>query len=81
MRLLAIERDLEIIGEAARRVSDDMKSSVTDIPWRDINGRRNVLAHDYGSIDHELIWQQTLTQLPWLIQTLDALIPPTGDDH
>jgi uncharacterized protein with HEPN domain len=80
MRLLAVERGLEIIGEAARRVSSSLKLSVPDIPWREINGLRNVLAHDYGSIDHELIWNQTLPKLPNLVQQLDALIPPLSDD-
>ena len=76
MRLLAVERNLEIIGEAARRVSSELKTSVSGIAWREINGLRNILAHDYSSINHRRIWNETLPKLHELIEQLDELIPP-----
>ena len=53
MRQLAVKRAVEIIGEAARQVSEPVKSANSDIPWRLIVAQRNVLAHDYGAIDPE----------------------------
>ncbi|HEX5370550.1 MAG TPA: HepT-like ribonuclease domain-containing protein [Dehalococcoidia bacterium] len=47
----AIERELEIVGEAARRISDTYRTAHPEIPWRSIIGLRNVLAHDYANVD------------------------------
>ena len=57
MLVRAIERNLEIVGEAARRVSADFRVTHADIPWRQIIGQRNVLAHEYGQIDHQLLFR------------------------
>ena len=51
--LLALERLMEILGECARGVPEDFRLSYDEIPWRAIIGMRNVLAHEYGSIDHK----------------------------
>jgi uncharacterized protein with HEPN domain len=56
MMQLAIERLIEIMGEAARRISDDFKESHPEIPWKNIIAQRNVLAHEYDNIRQELIW-------------------------
>jgi uncharacterized protein with HEPN domain len=53
---LAVERALEIIGEAARLVSPTFKAKHGAIPWKEIIGQRNVLAHEYGEINQERIW-------------------------
>ncbi len=55
--LRAIERGVEIIGEAARRVSASYTDAHQEIPWRKIIGQRNILAHEYGQIDHELLYK------------------------
>ena len=54
---LAVERALEIIGEAARRVSENFKSAHPEIPWHKIIAQRNVLAHEYGEIKQDRIWR------------------------
>jgi len=72
----AIERTLEILGEAARRVSPECRAAHAGIPWKDIIGQRNVLAHDYGQIDHELLYQTVRQDLPALAHQLEALLPP-----
>ncbi len=51
MLVRATERGVEIIGEAARRVSPEFQAAHIDIPWRQIIGQRNILAHEYGQID------------------------------
>ena len=56
MRKLAVERQLEIIGQAANKVSKETQDNLSDIPWGNIIGLRNKLAHDYGEILAERIW-------------------------
>ena len=56
---LAVERALEIIGEAARLVSPPFKANHAEIPWKEIIGQRNVLAHEYGEINQERIWSRS----------------------
>lgn len=73
---LVIERRIEIIGEAARRVSESLKSAHPEIPWRLIIAQRNVLIHDYDEIDHVRIWKLVLEQIPKLIVQLEPLLPP-----
>jgi uncharacterized protein with HEPN domain len=53
--LRATERDLEILGEAARGVSETVRNEHPEIPWRGLVGRRNVLTHEYGNIDYDLL--------------------------
>src|SRR5665647_2004225 len=52
----AVERHIEIIGEAANHVSEDFQKVHPDIPWRSIIGQRHVLIHEYGEIKHERVW-------------------------
>ena len=72
----AVERRLEILGEAARRVSDPFKRSHQEIPWQKIIAQRNVLAHEYGDIVPMLVWKTVITHIPILIAQLEPLIPP-----
>jgi len=76
---LAVERALEIIGEAARRVSNAFQQAHPELPWRQIIGQRNVLAHNYGDIDPGMVWAVVTQRLPELVRQLDALIPPIVD--
>ncbi|MCF6284906.1 MAG: DUF86 domain-containing protein [Candidatus Hydrogenedentes bacterium] len=79
----AVERNIEIIGEAARRVSADTRDSLPDIPWRAIIGLRNVLVHEYDEIRHEILWKLCGGELPLLIRQLEATgadSPLQGDD-
>ena len=76
---LAVERLVEIIGEAARRVSDACRQAHPEIPWRGIIAQRHVLAHEYGEIQHERIWALVTKHLPELIGLLEPLVPPPPD--
>jgi uncharacterized protein with HEPN domain len=75
-RRLATERRLEIIGEAARNVSQVFQDAHREIPWRQIIGLRNVLAHEYGEIKHERVFQIITQRIPALVEALEALVPP-----
>jgi len=76
----AVERQLEIIGEAARRISSDFHADHPEIPWRSIIGLRNILIHEYGEVRSDRIWLITRTGIPQLIVMLDPLIPPIDDE-
>ena len=77
---LAIERRVEIIGEAARRVSPAFQQSHPEVPWRRIIAQRNVLAHEYGEIQDEIMWRLATVRIPELISLLEPLVPSPPDD-
>ena len=76
----AIERTVEIIGESARRVSSRYQNSHPEIPWREIIGQRNILAHEYGQIDHELLYKTATEDIPALIEVIENLLPPLDEN-
>ena len=73
--LRAVERMVEIIGEAAGHVSASGKETTPDIPWHEIIGQRNILAHEYGQIDHELLYKTIVDDVPELIRRLEKALP------
>jgi uncharacterized protein with HEPN domain len=75
---LAVERAVEIIGEAARRVSEDYQGKHPEIPWRSIIALRNVLAHEYGEIQQERMWRVVSQRIPELITLLERLDLPSS---
>lgn len=62
----AVVRQLEIIGEATKRVSDEFRLKHTKIPWRRMAGLRDVLIHDYMGVDIDAVWQVTQRDIPEL---------------
>lgn len=70
----AVVRCIEVIGEAARQVSADTRQRAPQIPWYLIVGTRNVLAHDYGAVDLERIYDVVTKQVPELLGHLSVLI-------
>ena len=74
----AVERGLEILGEAARHVSAEVRAAHPEIPWSGIVGQRNVLAHEYGEIKPERVWRVATERLPDLIRMLEPLVPGDG---
>ena len=72
---LAVERRIEILGEAARRVSTSFKEAHPEIPWRPIVDQRNFLIHAYDKVADERIWQLAVVEIPALIEKLSPLIP------
>ncbi len=71
----AVERQVEIIGEAARRISESTRHAHPEVPWRGIVGQRNVLAHEYDAVLDEAIWSIASKRIPELIRTLSAFVP------
>ena len=59
----AVLRNLETLGEAAKRVDEETRALAPDAPWREITGFRDVLAHDYLEIDLDLVWNVVDSEL------------------
>jgi uncharacterized protein with HEPN domain len=71
----AVERHVEIIGEAAKRVSEGFRAAHAEIPWRSIVGVRNILAHDYGEVKDDKMWIVATESIPELVEALCVLVP------
>ena len=74
IRVLALEPALEVVGEAARNVTQERKDATPDIPWKQINGQRNALAHQYGDIDHFQLFRTASEDIPRLIGVLQRIL-------
>jgi uncharacterized protein with HEPN domain len=72
----AVERKIEIIGEAACKVSATFQDEHPEIPWSKIRGQRHVLAHDYGDIEHDRLWDVATIHAPALAAQIESLLPP-----
>lgn len=72
----AIIKVVEIVGEAASRVSEVTKEAHPEVPWQEIVGLRNRIVHAYFEIDLELIWQIVHEDVPVLIDRLEQMVPP-----
>lgn len=70
---LALTHLVQIVGEAARRVSDDFRAAHPEIPWATIVGMRHKIVHDYIHADYETVWETVTTDLPVLIEPLSQI--------
>jgi len=74
MLILSIIKDIEIIGEAASKVTEETKMKFHEIPWKDIIGMRNRLIHGYFDVDIKLVWNTVKNNLPSLIGQLNSIL-------
>ena len=70
----AVIRNLEVIGEAAKQIPQDLRKSAPDIPWRMICGFRDHLAHAYFGLDNDTVWEVVTTELPVLTAAVGQLL-------
>lgn len=70
----AVIRCVEVVGEAARQVSDETRRRAPGIPWSLMVGMRNILVHDYGAVDLERVYHVVTEHLPLLMESVDGLI-------
>lgn len=76
----AVLRNLEVIGEAARHVPEPIRQRYEDIPWAQITGMRNVLAHEYFGVRLPLIWRTVRVSLPQVKPAFARLLENEPDD-
>jgi uncharacterized protein with HEPN domain len=67
-------RQLEVIGEATKQLSEELRSKHNVIPWRRIAGMRDVLIHDYMGVDLNAVWEVTQRDLPKLKHEVEAIL-------
>jgi uncharacterized protein with HEPN domain len=70
---LALAHLVQVIGEAARRVSPTGQTAHPEIPWREITGMRHKIVHDYLDVDEDIVWEVVTRDLPSLITILEAM--------
>ena len=70
----AVIRQLEIIGEATKRLSKELCSQHADIPWRRMAGLRDVLIHDYMGVDINAVWEITQNELPVVKKRIETIL-------
>ena len=72
---VAVTHYIQIVGEAARRVSGPRRDSIPQLPWEKIVGMRHRLVHDYFNVRLPIVWSALNDVLPNLIQALEAILP------
>jgi len=69
-----VRRSLEVVGEAAKNVSSEMRGRHHEISWREIAGTRDRLIHGYFDVDYEVIWSIITIDLPVLVRQLELIL-------
>jgi uncharacterized protein with HEPN domain len=70
----AVVRSLEIIGEATRKIPEDIRERYPDVPWEEIIGMRNRLIHEYFGVDLDIVWQTIQNDLVPLKTAISAML-------
>ncbi len=73
--LLGLVKLIEIVGEAAKRVSAQTQTKFPQIPWPQIVAMRNRLVHGYDKVDYDRVWTVATEELPPLIEQLSRIVP------
>jgi len=81
MLVFALTRAIEIIGEAASKISSETQNKHSEVPWAQIIGMRNRIVHAYFDINLDRLWDTVVVSLPVLEHQLEQLIPPNEFDE
>lgn len=74
MALDAVVRNIEIIGEATKNLSKELKQAHPEVPWQKIAGMRNKMIHEYFGIDAEILWLTVTEDIPMLKKLIKPLL-------
>lgn len=72
--VLSIIKEIEIIGEAANKISGEIKKAHTEIPWTEIVTMRNRLIHTYFDVDLDVVWSTAIEDIPRLLSQIEKLL-------
>ena len=81
--VFAVARAVEVVGEAARAIPEEVRSLAPEVPWRQIVSTRNKIAHQYFAVKLDVVWNIVQNDLPPLIASMErllALLEPGDDD-
>jgi uncharacterized protein with HEPN domain len=79
MRQSAILYQITIMGEATKRLSREFRAQHTEVPWDDIAGMRDIIAHQYDRLDLNIVWQVIQRNIPELLSMIVPLLPVQDD--
>ena len=77
----AVIRNLEILGEAAKNLSDPLRSQYPGIPWKSMAGVRDRLIHHYFGVNLDIVWQIATIELPQIASQLQSLVIESDEDE
>lgn len=75
----AVIRNLEIIGEAAKRVDEEHRQKWPEIRWREMVAMRDILIHQYEGVDLRMVWSVVAIDIPVLIGNIQSILPPLSE--
>ena len=76
----AVERQFEVLGEAARRISNEFRQAYPAIDWQRVIGLRNIVAHRYDEVRQDILWAIIHSELAPLLIQLESILPPLPDE-
>jgi uncharacterized protein with HEPN domain len=76
----AVERQFEVLGEAARRISNEFRQAYPAIDWQRVIGLRNIVAHRYDEVRQDILWAIIHSELALLLIQLESILPPLPDE-
>jgi uncharacterized protein with HEPN domain len=73
-------RNLEVIGEAVKRLPLEMRAKSPEVPWQDIAGLRDILIHEYEGLDFAIVWDIAINEVPLLHRAVSSLLEAPSED-
>jgi uncharacterized protein with HEPN domain len=74
LRKRAVERSIEIIGEATKKLDTEFKANHPGVKWKEMAGTRNIIIHEYAGVDYEIVWQIVTTEIPELLFQITLIL-------